>query len=233
MRIAVVDDDPYIISQITCMLSSYWNEKEYVQDDFVNGYEFIKSIHQYEYNIVFMDIEMNNIDGVEAIKQLREIDINESVYVIFVSSHVDNLHNLFRFHPFGFIKKPVLYEDIANILLSIENHIQKKQEYISIIVERKNVIVSLYDIVFIQSEKHKLSLFLNSGTVLDCYMKMDSLEKVIKSKVHYFLRIHTSYLVNKHYIELYKRESISLKGSELPISRKYRESVLKNFHESY
>lgn len=232
MRVAVVDDDPYIISLITNMISAYWRDIPYEQDDFINGLEFIQSIPSNDYNIVFMDIEMDIIDGIEAVKRLREIDINENIYVIYISSHTDNAYNLFSFHPFGFLKKPIVYEDIANTLKAIERDMQKNQEYISITVDRKAIIVSLNDVIFVQSAKHKLSIFLYSGKILDCYMKMEDLEKKITCLVHYFIRIHTSYLVNKHYIELYKRESISVKGVELPVSRKYRDFVLKNFHES-
>lgn len=161
ISIAVVDDDFANIAIITQAISNFFKEDEYEQDDFYDGIEFVEHIRQSaKYNIVFMDIEMKMMNGDEAVRILREVEDDENTYVIFMSSHTDNLTRLFALHPFDFIVKPSEYKTIMNILKKIKFSMKKSRTSISLTVNRKNVEIYLSEIKYIQSEAHKLNIHL-------------------------------------------------------------------------
>lgn len=227
ISIAVVDDDFANIAIITQAISNFFKDDEYEQDDFYDGIEFVEHIRQSaKYNIVFMDIEMKMMNGDEAVRILREVEDDENTYVIFMSSHTDNLTRLFALHPFDFIVKPPECKTIMNILKKIKFFMKKSRTSISLTVNRKNVEIYLSEIKYIQSEAHKLNIHLcNTSEIISCYMKMDELFYMIQGKNYDFIRVHTSYIVNKQYITKYTKKSISIGEEEIPISNKYRSEI--------
>lgn len=233
MRIAVVDDDYRVIAQVTNYLDKYFNDTSYTQDDYTDGIEFINSLSESKYNIVFMDLEMEHINGTDAIKKLREIDENENTYVIFISSHDDNLIPLFSLHPFGFIQKPFSYDDIFQYLSRIVNHIQENNRLLPLTINRKNILLPVADILYVHSERHKLIIHLKDSSIYETYEKLNSFEAKLTEISSDFLRIHTSFLVNKKYVTLYKRESLFIGTTELQISRKYLDQVINNLHKDF
>ena len=177
INIAVVDDDFENIAIITRVISYFFKKDEYEQDDFYDGVEFVEHIRQSaRYNIVFMDIEMKMMNGDEAVRILREVEDEENTYVIFMSSHTDNLTRLFALHPFDFMVKPLESNTIMDILRKIKSFMKKSRTTISLTVNRKNVEIYLSEIKYIQSEAHKLNIYLcNTSEIVSCYMKMDEL----------------------------------------------------------
>ena len=153
MRIAVVDDDQSFISEISEMIRSFFSEKEYEQDDFNDGMEFVQSITSGStYEIVFMDIEMSGMNGRDAVRALREYDVTENTYVIYVSSHTDNLCPLFSLHPFDFLVKPLEYNQVASVLRKICSELADRKKCISVVVNRREADLCLAEIMYIQSD---------------------------------------------------------------------------------
>lgn len=232
MRIAVVDDDSRVMALLTKYIAAFFRETAYVQDDFSNGAEFIESLSEYEYNIVFMDIEMNCMNGEEAVKILRKQDINENVFVVFVSSHTNNLTSLFSLRPFDFITKPFSYDDVNSILSAIMSKINTRNGFITITTNRQKYKLSVNDIMYINSDKHKLIIFLQNNKTLEAYMKLTDIEAELNAVSSDFLQIHKSFIVNRKYIKQYKRESIVIGDATLNISRQYQDSIMLSFREN-
>lgn len=232
IHIAVVDDDYRVIADITRMLKAFYGEDRYEQDDFCDGYEFIQNIGKpIIYDIVFMDIEMKRMNGEDAIRKLRESDINENTYVVYISSHTDNLSSLFALHPFDFLVKPVSYDKLSEVLKKMSIAMVNKRASISVTVNRKEMDICLSEIRYIQSEAHKLKIFMReSGVVLYCYMKMDDIYKKIQEKSSDFVRIHASFIVNRCYVSRYQKASLLIGNTEIPISQKFRNEMMINIH---
>ena len=91
ITIAIVDDDYKMLAKFSEILGRYYGTGNVIQQDYVNGLEFVRSLSEGLPNIVFMDIEMDLMDGREAIEKLREKDRNENTFVVFISSHTDKL----------------------------------------------------------------------------------------------------------------------------------------------
>lgn len=232
LHIAVVDDDYRVLAEITEIIRMYYKETEYEQFDFSNGLEFVHSLEQYRYDIVFMDIEMEFMNGAEAIKRLREKDKQESTYVIFISSHTDHLIPLFSLHPYDYLVKPFDKSKVMEILSKITEEVQDDYNVITLTVNRKTESFPVSDIMVIESMGHFLKIAMKSQTDdLICYMKLSQLEKKLGELSSDFLRIHVSFLVNRRYITKYTQKSVFVMDKEYPISLRYRERITEKIHE--
>ena len=226
INIALVDDDYRIIAGLTNILRKYYKKDEYHQEDYSNGMEFVKDLNNHRFDIVFMDLEMDIMNGEEASKRLREIDKNENTYIIYVSSHTDNLVGLFSVHPFDFIEKPVEESKVIDVLNKINADKNNKKKIISLVSNRKKIHIPVNNIVFIQSVGHRLKINMaGQKEELICYMKIDLLQKEIEEVSGDFYRIHASFLVNRNYIKKYTKGSVFIDNQEIPISKKYRLQV--------
>lgn len=228
LHIAVVDDDIRVIAEITALLQKYYKNTDYEQDDFNNGLEFIRSIKFRErYDIVFMDIEMKGANGEEAVRELRKEDVDEKTYVIYVSSHTDNLTGLFSLHPFDFIEKPFSEERFLGILQKISKSSQDKRLTISIVVNRKTIEICLADIKYVQSEGHKLIIYVkDQQEPLISYMKIETFFNSAREVSMDFIRTHASFVINRCYVKRYMKNNVVIDNIEIPVSSKYRNRML-------
>ncbi len=232
IMIAVVDDDYQVIAQFTKILGRYYGAGKYLQQDFTNGAEFVESLDEGLPNIVFMDIEMKMMGGREAVQKLRERDINESVFVIYVSSHTEHLVPLFPLHPFDFLEKPVTDKAVISILDKIGERMNAENRTCKLIVDRKEINVNVNDVAWVQSQGHRLEIKTCTGAMpYYCYGKLDDLLRTLNDACDDFLRIHASYVVNRRYITKFTQKEVYVEDRAFPISVKFRNEIIMKLHE--
>ena len=83
----------------------------------------------HSYDIIFMDIFMDGMDGVETAEQIRKFDSH--VILIFLTSSQDHMKNAFSCHAFDYVEKPVDLEQITNCLLDALKIIPNKDQFFS------------------------------------------------------------------------------------------------------
>ena len=232
LHISIVDDDYRIIAQLTDILRKYYGAGNYTQEDYSNGQEFEQALGESHPDIVFMDIEMEPVNGEEAVRKLRETDVNENVYVIFISSHTERLAPLFSLHPFDFLVKPVKADDVTKILDKIKARQEKRKRTVPLVIGRKEVHLPVGDILWIQSEGHRLEIRTRTEEVpLYHYGKLNDLYFRLAEISPDFLRIHASYVVNRKFITKFTQDTVFIQEKEFPISKKYRAEITIKIHE--
>lgn len=110
IHIAVCDDDLRTTEFVEALiLDTLNNFPEKIEISiFYSGKSFTKAIQNAcPFDIIFMDIEMEGIDGIQAGHILRADDNNDLVQLIYISSHEEYHIQLFDVQPSGFIKKPI------------------------------------------------------------------------------------------------------------------------------
>lgn len=220
-KIAVVDDDYKVLAQLTSYFDIFYGV-DYEQDDYSNGFEFVNSLSEERYDIVFINTELRYLSGIEAISELRKKDKNCSVAVIFLAETCGKLSDLFHLHPADVFMKPFEKKKVYETLRYIENIFNNKDLFVQVIVNRKKIHISISDIVIIRSDEHLLWLTLCNNTVIKTHMKLETICEKANGR---FIRIHTSYAVNRRYIEYYDSKNVTINGEILPISKKYRDSI--------
>lgn len=228
LHIAVVDDDMRVVADITNILQLFYKDIVYEQEDFSDGAEFVESLKDNKrYDIVFMDIEMPEINGDEAVRELRKSDADEKTFVVYVSSHTDNIVGLFSLHPFDFVEKPVNQSKVISILQKISKARQDKLSTITVLVNRREQKIVLSDIIYAESEGHRLLIYLKGQPEpLVSYTKMDEFYKLIRENSVDFIRTHTSFVVNRCYVNRYFRDHVLVGSHEIPVSSKYKNKML-------
>lgn len=226
-RIAVVDDDYRVITKLTRILSGYFGENAYLQDDYGDGLEFVRNLDGSSYDIVFVDLEMPLMNGEDAVRILRSYDPSEKVCVIYMSDQTDRLVSLFAQHPFAFLVKPVQYSEVYAVMDKVLQRRMDRTAYLTVVADRREVRIPVYDILWLQSAGHRVEIKLRSQEQsLYTYTKLNELYKSLKVLEKSFLRIHHSFVVNRAYVTKYTPDSVHVRDRVFSISLKYRQDVI-------
>ena len=220
--VAICDDEPIICTQFEKALVNY-KEEQINLDMFFTGEELIKSLVAGNYyDLIFLDIELGHINGVEVGKLIRDTLDNEKTQIVYISSKQEYAMELFEIRPMNFLIKPI---DRKTILQNINKAIKLSGEYEKIFEFKYDRIIHRIPytkILYFESRGRKTYIHSSdfSGGV---YAKLDEIEISCPKN---FTRIHQSYLINNIYISKYRSDSIVLtNGVEVPISKKYKKTV--------
>ena len=180
------------------------------------------------YNLIFLDIEFakNAINGVEVGRIIRDANRDNVVSIVYISWEEKYSMQLFDIRPLNFLIKPLDYEKIEHVLrtyLEIAGLWSGDFTYKS---GHDTFKIKIKDIVYIQSAKNKLILFLANGEKKEFYGTLKN-EYQEQLKRYDFLFIHSAYVVNYDYIEAIGYSELTLANGEapLPISRNKRKEV--------
>ena len=234
MIIGICDDEKLCIDRTLecCERAKADLDIEFKYITFSSGEELLKSKEHID--ILFLDVEMDGISGIEAMKQLEEKD--NVRYIIFASSHSEYVFESFGFKTMGFLCKPIEYEKFYKEIKKVVDKF-KNVEPIEINVDGREVLVSPEEIMYVTGEKNYVRVVTRKEEYFT-YGNMKAWEeKLEKASV---IRIHKSYLVNLKYVSNIS-DVASFVGiaDELPVGRKYKEEarakykdyLLKTFRE--
>lgn len=202
LKIAICDDDTAFSSQVEDIILSECDDKKINADIevFTDGFYLLKSFKQgTSYNIIFLDIEMKKLDGLETAREIRKID--SSVLIIYISGFDDYLKELFEVEPFRFISKPLDKDRLIRYFNEAYNRVQDNEEYFQFSFNKEIKKCPLRNIVYFESKNRTIYIHLNDGSTTYFYGKLKDVEKKLEGSKFVFLRPHQSYYVNYHYIK--------------------------------
>lgn len=173
-----------------------------------------------EYQIVFLDINMKEIDGLETARRLRKVGSN--TFVIFVTAFINYTLEGYKVDAIRYLLKTS-----DNFEQSVEeslNAVFEKMEYVPVIkkfnFKECTINISLEKIIYIESTLHKLTFHVWDGGTIIKYTMYETLNNVSKMFTDDFMRIHQSYLVNLKFVKKLVGNDILLSNDKLlPIAR--------------
>lgn len=216
ITVAVCDDEKYLTDQINKLVSDFFRGKntEASVVCFSNGEDLLK--YDKSIDILFLDIQMNGMDGMEAAKELR--NRNFGGYIIFITILEEMVFQSFEVQAYDYLVKPIeekkFKRTMERLFASMKNVNEEK-----LLVQKgyERSIISFDDIVFCEIIDRKVYLHLASADVVDFYDRIENLEARLDSR---FFRCHRSYLINLKYLKSYKNGLAYMEnGKEIPISR--------------
>lgn len=224
MRIAIVEDDVNCASILRGYIEQY-NQKYYTDYKSVwykNGLDFISDYHPI-YDIVYMDIKMPHLDGMETAKKLREYD--ENIALIFVTNMMQYAIKGYEVNALDFMLKPVKYYDFELKLKKADDFLQKKQDsMITIHMKDMTKRVSSREIYYIEVMNHSLIYHLKEN-VYKTFGKMKNLETDLQ--LANFAQCNKSYLVNLKHVREVHTDYIMVGKDAIPISRRKKKEFMK------
>jgi DNA-binding LytR/AlgR family response regulator len=231
IRIAICDDEIMMTSKIEAMLIqlSESNGIELDIDVFFDGETLEKSIRQEQrFDLIYLDIEMKAVDGIEAAKNIRKMDRN--VIIIYISNYESYLKELFEVEAFRFISKPINKAMFENYFLKAYERLCSYASYYEFQYKRELYKILLGDIIYFESKGRTINIVLADGKVEKFNGKLNDVEQELKSCKIGFLRIHQSYLISYYFIKSMTKTHVKLfNGSVLQISEERQKDIRKKY----
>ncbi len=228
IHVAIVEDDLKASKTLEGYLGRYGqeNEMQFRIQTFAHPLLFLEP-YSANYDLVYMDIQMPLMNGMDAAHRLRELD--PKVALVFVTSLTQYAIEGYQVNAMDYIVKPFNYYDFALKLTRILERIPSHAgEDILIPTEVGNVRLSFDSIRYVEVQGHHLIYHTGRGE----YTQYSSLSKVEQLLCgHGFARCNSCYLVNLHFVEGIKGYTVTVAGEELKISQPRKKQFVRQVEE--
>ena len=227
LKIALCDDELQQRKLLKSILTPWLELQDlpYTYYEYSNGDALIKDYDKVHYDLIFLDIEMPQLDGMTTAKKLREID--DISIIIFITAYPDYVFQGYEVHAFHYILKP--YEK-QKIIDATKGALSKLNDclldYLLIPQGSNSYRINLKETLFFSSHKRKITVHIKNKLSIDYYGKLDEL---VPNLPTYFCRIHQRYVINLHFVQAVLNHEVKLDSCTLPISRSCRSEFLIAF----
>lgn len=222
--IAICDDDNTICSQIENVLLDY-TDRNYIKvkiSIFNSGESLINFFnHGKVFDLIFLDIELENMNGVEVGRQIRKVLKIYSTEIVYISGKDGYDRQLFDVQPLHFIPKPINPSIIIKDFKLALERMQKLGGFFKYQKGYDTYKVPINKIIYFESLNREIKIvFINGEDFF--YGKLEDI--VLSISKFQFLQIHRSYLINYNHVAILRYSEVVMSdGSTLPISRSKRQ----------
>ncbi|MDE6212031.1 MAG: LytTR family DNA-binding domain-containing protein [Lachnospiraceae bacterium] len=229
LRIAICDDELFFREKIQKLLEEYLEKRElpYELHSFLSGEAFLEQCeNNVKFDIVFLDISMEEIDGIQTAKRIRTF--HTDTYIVFVTAFMDYALEGYKVNAVRYLMKDTLAPAIEECMTAILQKMQVAHMTFPFLEGEKKLYTD--NILYVESRGHKsIFHYMEEKTVTyQIYEKLDNVERKLESC--HFLRIHKSFLVNMKHIRKVSNYTAYLDtGEKLPIPRLRFQTVKETF----
>ena len=221
MKIAVCDDESKILEEITSFIEKAFPSARI--KSYSDGTSFISSGEERP-DVLLADIDMPGMSGMDLAATLASE--NAQTLVVFVTAHDELVYDSFKYHPFAFVRKKFLEEELRSVLSDCEKEIENQNKRFTFQNASTLVNLAQNEILYFEGQANYLAIH-TTGSQYRMRSTMSAVEEELKNSG--FLRIHKGFLVNLEHIRILKTEELELDNGEvLPIGKSYSESAKKS-----
>ena len=231
MRIAVCEDEIIYQEKINLLLNNYYDSIDVLVKIFDSGEGLLEYLEESdnEFDIYFMDIEMEKINGIRTSEILRSRGIDKPI--ILVTSHMEMAVDGYDIDAFNFIPKPINADRLYKVLDKIKDIYAKKNK-LCVISGDSTIILDVDDIKYIKADNVYIDIYTKKDKIT-VRKKISDMENELPGDSFY--RPHKSYIVNLNNIKSYNGKAIILDNEqEVPISRnnaaEFKEKMISFFN---
>jgi DNA-binding LytR/AlgR family response regulator len=221
-QIAICDDNDMVCSQIEDYITAY-QSNTYCIDIFNSGERLLNSLSMQHYYIIFLDIELPGINGVEVGQYIRNTLHNHQIEIVYISGSNQYDRQLFDVQPLNFISKPITKEAVINTLITAKIRSNDCADNFRYKIGKSVYHIPYSNIIYFQSQNRKIKM----ETITESIYFYGKIEDIAPDATnHHFLSLNRSELVNLNCISEYHYCSIILtNGEELEVSRANRKHL--------
>lgn len=214
-KIAVCDDEQIFVDDVVEKIREQSEQCDI--SEFTSGEELLNT--PLEFNIIFLDIEMTGINGINAAFSLRERGYDGMI--IFLTSHTEFMPDAFKVKAFRFLDKPLNSEKFNEAFSEAKKEIMNTEHILLSDKSGKTVYLKLTDIAYLEAYGDGTYIYDKTGNVYDTDKPLKYWKEQIGSE--HFFQIHKSFIVSYLYVsDVSKDGQVSIKGFKqtLDISRR-------------
>lgn len=227
MKICICDDDKNVHSIIKHNINNFVNDTFFFET--IDVYSGESLIEQFKkdiiFDIVFLDIEMGKINGIETAEIIRQFE--SKTIIIFVSNFPNYVFDAFRVEALHFLVKPISQKEFFNVFNRALYKYKTINSTISLKWHNERYIIKIDTIKYIEGYKRHITVYTQDG-IYETLGKIPDLQK--KLSPHGFIRTHQGFIVNMDYIKRFDSTDIILfDGTKVMISIRKRAEALQAF----
>ncbi|MFA9397594.1 MAG: LytR/AlgR family response regulator transcription factor [Clostridiaceae bacterium] len=225
MNIAICDDLKVERDALREYIKKYISYAEVFE--YENGNELLNQHKRNRYDLIFLDIVMPVINGMEVAEGIREYD--KKTPIVFLTTSEEFAVRSYRVSAFDYLLKPINKKEMQNCLMRF---IDSKIDIRSIIVKVMGVDIKICisNILYLESNLHKITFHLVGKRKIEVTAKLSDYDRLIEN--FNFCRCHKSYIVNiKHISSIFGDEYTMTNGDKIKISRQYFSNAKKAYFD--
>lgn len=224
ISIAIVEDERDYQEQLHRYILRY--EQEYGERTelhfFTDGDEILDH-YAAVYDIIFMDVQMRRLNGMDAARRIRKLD--ENVILIFITNMAQYAIQGYEVSAMNYILKPIAYFPFSQELhKAVRKLKQKDEKYIAVSQDQGLLRLNVNQISYVESFGHNLTVHSDMG---DYTFRGTLKEMEEKLQGAAFVKCNSGYLVNLKYVQAVKQNAAVVGGDELPISRSRKKEFME------
>lgn len=232
LRIAICDDEVNAREAIYMQLEKILWEGEEIVYEFSSGNAAVRwlSNHPGEIDLLFLDVEMEGMNGMETAWAIREFDRN--LILVFVTGYREYVFDGYSVGAMDYLMKPVNTDRLQNLMQRVRKAQYREREEMYILKNTEGTYrFPFKDISYFYSDRRQVVLVVGEREY-PFYQKLDRVQEELEGRkqAHFdcsFVRIHQRYLVNARLVEYIGSNAVIVAGKELPISRGLKEKAVK------
>ncbi|MDD7402718.1 MAG: LytTR family DNA-binding domain-containing protein [Butyribacter sp.] len=228
IRVAICDDLEYERDILREKLERYQKENNlsFLIDEYADGRELVEHFAK-QYDILILDVEMREMDGVTAARKIREVDV--TVKIFFSTQYKQYAYDSFSVDPEGYLLKSEPYESFERLLGKTLRRIQMDSKKIELTYQSEVEFVEINQILYAQYSDGAVVVRLIDGRIAKTRGALK--EFLIQDKEHVLLSIDRNTVVNLMWIDNCQNGMLSFKTSSktFKIARRRRSEVEERF----
>lgn len=226
MRIALIDDEKRVRDQLSLYLEKFAVEhKMQMEIEAFSSAVLLLKDYDHSFDIIFMDIEMDDMDGISASREIRKRD--ERVILIFVTNMAQYAIQGYEVNAMDFVVKPVSYEDFAfRLQKAVRYAARDRDACITVGTADRIKVLAVEKIYYVEVMLHYLVYHTADGE----YKVRGTMKEAVRCLEAFpFSRCNNCYLVNLKHVEAVEGADIFVKGNKLPMSRNRKAAFMQEF----
>ncbi|WP_294149919.1 LytTR family DNA-binding domain-containing protein [uncultured Clostridium sp.] len=228
MDIAIIEDSGQELSLLERYLQTYLSNRQVyrVIDTYTSGDAFLENWPSKSYDLIFLDILMDGISGIEVARKIRETD--SECLLIFISSSKEYALQGFEVRAFDYLLKPLSEERFQRTMDLCHNELAKHIRYIEVKESRTLVKIPLGEIIYTDYYNHYIQIH-TSTRLIRSYQQFDVFSPLLLCYPQ-FLCCYRNCIVNMdHVASVDKHDFIMENGERVPITRGNRNAIYQQY----
>lgn len=230
MKVAIIEDCEQDLNALTLLLED-WNSTHgpmIIYESFSSGEKFLEHYTSGRYDLLFIDIFLKGMDGIETAQAVRQEDA--SCLIVFLTVSQDHAWDSFPLHPFDYLLKPCANDSIERILTEALRVLPEKEPCLKLAYKRQKLEVAYSDLMYLTADSHHVLVTTMQYRNIRCYVGPFSqiLDRLCKDSR--FLFPNRGVILNMQYIEKLEKDScVMTDGQYFPIRRRGRAQIIDQF----